>query len=515
MSSLIINEPSIVRLNDISPQSLERTRRFLTFQDGGVAYLLSKHQKQYRWKRNDPEGWDTHKETLKQQLNRCILFQDDKGYYTYSGLADQLSQSLLCDAPVERHQTKPEARGFAWANVPKHEDRYYQEEAGRALLGVGHGGVEMGTGLGKTKIMLNLVRYLGLKTIIIAPSSSILTQLMKDFKYHLGPRYIGQFGAGKKKFDRKVTIATFQSLTRLEPGDEAWEALSKADVLILDESHISPASTLEKVCMGLARNAKYRFFVSATQTRGDGSAIVLKGITGPIVYSMSVQKGVDEGFLAKPYFKIIKIPSKDNFESADVMKMTRKHLYYNSDIIKRAADIANQAVSKLGHKVLIQIEEISQFAHLLRHLEFDPRFAHGAAKSDPELKSKLPEKYWDSDPSDLVDKFNDEQFPILVGTSCIGMGTDLKVPETVINLMGGMSPIGIPQAVGRGTRKHIFKDGRNKISFNFIDFIPTLRTKSYNDKPDLDEESCYSPLYRHGLVRAKMYENLYPNIKWM
>jgi superfamily II DNA or RNA helicase len=839
----------------------------LTFQDSGVAYLLAKHQKQFRWKRDDPEGWEEHKNELKEKLQRCILFDDGVGPYTYSGLADQLAQALLCGMPVERPLMPPEPRGMVWAKEPEHEERYYQERAEKALLEATHGAISMGchrkgekvlmydgslrsvedivvgdrlmgpdsmprvveelktgldsmyeletvngqimrvngnhllvlrrtnrsnlgtglkrrlpsyrgknpqviltvedylkkskkfkhlykmfsvgvdfrrrdvdvdpyfvgvllgdgstassmvsvttmdpeivagleeqakiwglrlvkgaaslyslvgsqgkpnllahklwdmgvlrvacdqkrvpqkylvnsrdvrlailaglidtdgsltggcfdfiskssglsadvaylsrslglratvrscrkkcqtgavgtyyrvtisgdisvvptrlprkratarkqkkdptsfgfsvrkisdvekfwgfvldkdhryltdsflvthnTGLGKSRILLDLAHHLGLKTIIVAPSASILTQLIKDFSRYLGERYVGQYGDGKKKFDRLITIATFQSLTRLEPGDEAWEELSKCEVFMVDESHLCPAATLEKVCMGLARNAKYRFFVSATQVRGDGSGIVLKGIVGEIVYSMTVAEGVDQGFLAKPNFKMIRVVSDDPFESIDVTKMTRKHHYYNPKIIKTAADIANKAVAHLGHKVLIQVEEIAQFQHLLRHLEFDPRFAHGAAKSDPDLREKLPEKYWASDPAKLADQFNNEEFPILVGTSCISVGTDLRTPQTIINLMGGCSPIGIPQAVGRGTRRHTFLDGSRKTSFNFVDFVPMLRTSSFDDRPETSDEKASahaSPMYRHGLARAAMYDSLYPNVVWL
>ncbi len=516
MPTLSITEPALVRLNDLGPEARERARRFLTFQDGGINYLLSKHQRNFRWKRNDPDGWEEQKDKLKEQLKRCILFQDDQGYYTYSGLANELAQSLLCHATVKRSLVLPEARGMAWETTPVHEPRFYQDDAEKALLDAGHAAIEMGTGLGKSRILMDLTHHLGLKTLIVAPSTSILTQLVKDFTKHLGKRYVGQYGDGKKKSDRLVTIATFQSLTRLAPGDEAFEDLSKCEVFMVDESHMCPASTLEKVCMGVARTARYRFFVSATQVRGDGSGIVLKGITGPIVYTMSVENGVEKGFLAKPHFKMIRVRSEDKFESLDIMKMTRKHHFYNPRIIEKAAQVANAAVRVLGHKVLIQVEEIGQFKELLRHLEYDPRFAHGAAASDPDLRSKLPEKYWKSDPSELADQFNNEEFPILVGTSCIGVGTDIQVPETIINLMGGCSPIGIPQAVGRGTRRHTYKNGRRKVSFNFIDFVPLLRTRTYNDVPDVDEkaDATGSPMYRHGLMRSKMYKDLFPNVKW-
>jgi superfamily II DNA or RNA helicase len=522
--SLTVSEPALVRLNDLSPVALDRARKYLTFEDGGIAYLLSKHRKNFRWKRNDPEGWEAHKEELDAKRKRCALFEDSRGFYTYSGLADELSQALVCGAPVERPLVAPEPRGMPWEHEPEHEARYYQDGAEKALLEAMHGAIELGTGLGKSRILLDLTHHLGLRTLIVAPSASILTQLVKDFERALGKRYVGQYGDGKKKFDRQVTIATFQSLTRLAPGDEAWEELSKCEAFMVDESHMCPASTLEKVCMGVARDAKYRFFVSATQVRGDGSAIVLRGIIGRVVYTMSVAEGVDQGFLAKPHFKMIRVPSQDadgnwdRFESLDIMKMTRKHHYYNPRIIEKAAKMANMAVQHLKHKVLIQVEEIGQFKELLRHLEHEPRFAHGAAASDPDLRGKVPEKYWKSDPAALAEAFNNEEFPILVGTSCIGVGTDIKVPETIINLMGGCSNVGIPQAVGRGTRRHVFKDGHRKSQFNFIDFVPMLRTRSFNDTPETQDEkvdATQSPMYRHGLMRAKMYQDLYPNVRWV
>lgn len=510
----VVTEPTVVRLEGLDERSLTSARSFLTFQDRGVAYLVSQHKKKFAWKSNDPEGWLQHNEELKSHLKRCILFEDEKGLWTYSGLVDAL-RGFMREAVVENGIVRPTPAGIAWAKPPVFEDRYYQTEAENALVAAGHGAIEMGTGLGKSTVLRNLCHRLGLHAIIIAPSSSILSQLMVDFTRAFGSRYVGQYGDGKKKCDRLFTIATYQSLTRIEPGSEQWDRLSDAEVFIVDESHMCPAGTLEKVCMGLARQASYRFFVSATQTRGDGSELVLKGITGPIVYSMSVQRGVDEGFLAKPHFKMVQVRSSDTFESADVQKMTRHHLFYNDDVIRRAADIANMAVERLGHRVLIQVEELPQFAKLLPHLRHEARFAHGTPKSDPAMKAKLPKEYWDSDPQQLVEQFNDEQFSILVGTSCIGTGTDFKVPETVINMMGGASAVSIPQAVGRGTRRHTFKDGRKKASFNFVDFAVMLNTKKYADRPGEQQGQSLSPLYRHALNRSQLYRDLYPNLAFI
>jgi hypothetical protein len=69
----------------------------------------------------------------------------------------------------------------------------------------------------------------------------------------------------------------------MKPGTPAWEKLSKAQVFIADESHMTPAKTLQEVCFGLLKHAPYRFFFSATQMRGDGLGLLLEGIVGKIV----------------------------------------------------------------------------------------------------------------------------------------------------------------------------------------------------------------------------------------
>lgn len=512
MPTLLINEPTKVRFIDFSDAQIERIRRHLSFKDSSANYVLQQHLKNFRWKRSDPIAWDDHKSDLEQQINRCILFKDDESYWTYSGLAHSLTGPLFGDPVIINKIEYPEIKGIAWHKKPENQERYYQIEAEKELFDHKHGNIEIPTGSGKSRILLDLVKKIGLKTLLLAPSSSILTQLVKDFKTYLGERYVGQYGDGKKQIGKLVTIATYQSVVRIEKGTPIWDDLSKIEVFLVDESHLTPATTLEGVCLGIAKDAKYRFFVSATQTRSDGYGPVLKGVIGPSVYTKPMNELVDEGFLAKPHFKIISVKSQDSFDSQDVAKMTRHHLLYNPEINKLASQIANNAVSKLGHKVLIQIDEISQFQHLLRHLEFEPRFAHGASKSDKDLRSKIPEKYWDSNPSKLVDGFNNEEFPILIGTSCVGMGTDFKVPETIINLMGGISPIAIPQAVGRGTRRHKFLNGKEKTAFNFIDFCPLVSNHVYNDGAS---GAKMSPVYRHSLSRIQLYKGLYDNVKFL
>lgn len=504
---IVIDSPTRASLVDATPIQLDLARAFLTFHDKSVDFQIVKVKNNRRWRDSDPATWSARLEELKAQRQVCILHEpDDRDPWTYSGLAQELSQ--LLNTEVVNLLVYPEATGVAWEKVPEHQARPYQLEAKRALLEAKHGGVEIGTGLGKSRIILEMVHDLGRQTVVMAPSRNIAHQLHRDFVKHLGKRNVGMYGDGKKEL-KKFTIAIAASLTRIEPETEAWKWFAGTEVFVSDESHLLPAVTFEKVAMGLMANAPYRFSFSATQTRIDGSEIVLRGITGPIVHNMTVKEGVDGGYLAKPIFKMIKVPSRSSYESTDIQRMTRVHFLENPDIIAKACQIANLAVSKLGHQVVILIDELSQFRLLEAQLKHPVRFAHGQDNT-AEAKKVLPKEYWRSDPTDLVDRFNANEFPILIGTSCIATGTDIQNVRTCIMLTGGKSEIAVSQAVGRCTRRGALPDGSKKAAANVVDFAPILRTSKYDDTT-----KSISPLYRHALARAKIYESIYPSLSWM
>jgi superfamily II DNA or RNA helicase len=119
-------------------------------------------------------------------------------------------------------------------------------------------------------------------------------------------------------------------------------------------------------------------------------------------------------------------------------------------------------------------------------------FAHGPLTK--ENKKFFPQGYKNPDNGELVAKFNNYEIPILVGTSCISMGTDVRAVKTMIYLQGGMSPINVPQAVGRTTRKIPGKDHCTIIDFNI---------------------SNVEMLARHTHQRARMYEIIYPDVEFL
>jgi superfamily II DNA or RNA helicase len=483
MSKLVLDSPTQVRIpDDAHPEQF--VKEYLTYTDKSVEYQI-RRLKKAAW--FDAEKHAEKLEELQALKRPCLLYKDDLGYYTLSGLTQDVAQVLRLE--VENNLIYPPAKTIPWAKVPP-ELRQYQQDTVALFLDSRHAAAEMATGLGKSFIILHIAKRLGLKTVVMAPTTSIADQLYDDFVAYLGKKYVGRFYGGKKDSEKLITVAIHASLARIERGSGDWSAFADTNVFIADESHLCPAATLYQVCTGLLANAPYRFFLSGTQLRGDGSGLLLKGITGPILKRMTVVDGVEQGYLAKPQFRIIQTTSSDPYESSDPMKMTQKHLLYNPTVLAKAAGIANLAVSKLGHQVLILIDEVKQFRFLTPYLRHETKFAHGPLNSDNE--GDVPEEHHTTDNGKLVKEFNDGKFPILVGTSAIGLGTNIKPARTLIYLMGGKSEVQVRQAVGRGTRLV-----PGKTDCTIIDF----------------DVANIELVHRHALERLEIYESIYPDVE--
>lgn len=478
--------PTELLLEDLSPKELSELTVNYTYTDKKVSFEIQRLKRV----RYDIPNLDEKLAALKKKEKVCLLQLRCDGTYTLpAGVRHKVEQTYGVTSEICFEY--PEGKLTPWAEVPKNKPYPYQVQAEELLLRARHGRVEMGTGLGKSFIILRLVKELGLKTLVMAPSTSIAEQLYDDFVKHLGKKYVGAFFEGKKHPEKLIVIGNAPSLTRVEEGTEAWEGLSKTQVFVADESHQCPAATLTKVCFGLAAKAPYRFFFSATQMRNDGLGLLLDGITGPTVYSKTVREGVDEGYLAKPVFRMIRSYSESSYKSDDANEMTRKHLYYNASVIRQAQEVANLSVEKLGHQVLILVDEIEQFNRLNAGLRHKAMFAHGPLPA--ENAKKLPEEYRECDPNDLVRRFNDLEFPILVGTSCISTGTNVKSVKTCIYLKGGKSEIEVKQGIGRCTR---LMPEINKTACTIVDFdvanIPVLTNHAKERRAIYDE--LYGPV---------------------
>lgn len=497
----------------------ENVEKFLTYVDKRVDFHLAKVKKSVKRLRSIPGIQDNpdlaarlaSQEALQAELmatrSKTLVTSQTSHLEAPSGLSERLAKKY--GLREVREYEIPEPRGPLPVHGALHPDRDYQVRAHDLLLraaAYGPAGVELATGGGKTTVIRNLVRTLGLGTTIMAPSQSIARQIFDELCRVFGAKYVGLYGDGKKDFKKLITVGIDDSLTRIKPGSPAWVKLSKNPVFIADESHLCPSDTLAAVCYGLAANAPYRFFFSGTQMRNDGLDLVLEGIVGRIVMRKNVRELVDEGYLARPNFRVVRVRSNSNVRSADANVMTRAHLYYNPNVCRAAAKLANNFVELMRRPTVILVKEVGQFAKLAPYLKGRVGFAHGPL--NPENVEQVPEEHRDSEPGELVAKFNAGELDVLVGTSCIATGTDIQVAEAGIYLVGGTSEIAIRQGVGRetrgGPRSKVVNPwtGKQKLDFVHVDFdvVDPLLSP--------EELENFAP-HRHALKRIEVYADIF------
>jgi superfamily II DNA or RNA helicase len=486
---LVLETPTKLRLMGYEGR-IPQLKMHLTYTDRKVGYEINRLSHSFCFLQlHGPEALQAELNRLEALRKVCLLQTDDQGLWTYSGLAPKLAHAF--NDQVVRSYTLPEALGYKlpWDKVPDKKVRYYQQDTHDQFVTTHHAGCEIGTGLGKSFIIELLLKTYGLKALVMVPFKNVAEQLRRELSFHFGAKYVGFFGDGKKETGKLITVGIGASLTKMVPGSKQYEELSRAHVFIADESHMTPAETLCKVCFGLMSNAEYRFFFSGTQVRNDGLDLLLEAITGDIVYRMTVREGVDQGFLAKPIFRMLRVNSDSDYSSKDALAMNQKHLLYNPKVLSLIGQITDRSVLVEKRPVLILVDELEQFTRLLPFLHVEARFAHGGV--DKNSKDVLPEEYHKSNPSLLVDQFNAGEYPVLVGTSCISTGTDIKAVKTMIYDRGGKSEIEVKQGVGRVTR---LAEGKTDcVVFDF-------------DIKNVDL------IHRHSDVRRGFYDEIYPNL---
>lgn len=481
---------------DLPPLVLDRLRVALTYTDLSVMFEVRKVRKQ-AWRFQNEMDWKAEIARLLKLSEVCLLRDCGDHYETHSGLSELVCRTLGADLKLNFSYPEPDPLPFS--HPPSFDPHPYQREALDRLTEKRHAGIQHGTGLGKSLIIALAIRRLGLRTLVLAPNTSVAEQLHQVLSGWFGEKYVGAYFDGKKKI-KHITVGNAQTLTRIHKDHSDFGKLRQSQVFIADESHLCPASTLAHICFGLAREAPYRFFFSATQMRNDGADLLLDGITGPIVHEMTVRQGIEGGYLARPYFHMTSVPSHGVQVFSDPMKNQRHHLFYNPAVVRQVGMLCNTAF-RAGVPTLVLTREVEQFNRLLPYLRVPVSFAHGTLGKGESVQPEFRK----SDPNRQVAEFNAGRSKLLVGTTCISTGTDIKPTRLLIYWQGGSSEVQVRQAIGRGTRLDA-----GKTSFHVQDFWPLSpsgdRLKIDGGNPDIRPTS-WGPGY-HAKARKDIYDDI-------
>ncbi len=450
---------SLIAVENPSVELLSVIKEELVYKDKAKQYQL-KRMSRNTWSRNSP---------LYKQLQQEVegkLYELDGTTLKFSSCFFHQYKDMLGNFTDNRKLTG-KTISLPW--VKKGDDmRDYQVEAVDLMLANYRGLINFATGLGKTLVALHLIKQYRKRALIVCPSDSIAKQFYKLFVDSFGKNKVGFYGGGKKKI-ADITIGIAASVTK------NIDEFKRADlgVIVFDETHHTPASTFFQISSGLSATGKI-FGLTATDYRSDGKDVMITGGCGTVLLRRDIKWGVENKWLAEPYFIVREVPTIGRDIKDDKGRAYKEHVL-NSTIMKDR--IYNDAIRLMnsGKSVLILVDEVAQGKELSDRLKIP--FATGLDKKSQEY----------------VDQLNKAKIPGLVGTdSKVGEGTDTKNVDALILANFAASKGPVTQAVGRGLRKQ-----GAKTRCLILDYIPMGSTM----------------LSRHGRNRVKYYEEITDKVK--
>src|SRR6266487_1162241 len=159
-----------------------------------------------------------------------------------------------------------------------------QPTGGRALVVLPVGG-------GKTIVFNEVIRRLGLNTLVIAHRQELIQQAAEKYFLIDPMATIGQVIAGRYEYGNPITIASVQTIARPEHLAELTQY--GYGLVIIDEAHHACSESYRRVLKALPD--AFVLGVTATPDRLDGQRI--EQIFGEPIYQAEIANMIEQGYL--------------------------------------------------------------------------------------------------------------------------------------------------------------------------------------------------------------------------
>jgi len=338
------------------------------------------------------------------------------------------------------------------------------------------------TASGKSFIIYLITRYYHARTLIIVPTTSLVSQLASDFGDYglVSDRFVHRIFAGQdKQSDKPITISTWQSIYKMPK-----EYFEQFDVVIGDEAHLFKAKSLTSI-MSKLDSCRYRFGFTGTLDGTQTHKLVLEGLFGVVRKVTTTAELIEQKHLASFKIKAIVLSYPD-----EIRKMIARSADYQAEmdylvrLDARNKFIRNLTLSLEGNTLL-----------LFQYVE-----KHGKVLFDRISKEAGDRKIFyvsgevDGEEREEIRKIVEtEQNAIIVASyGTFSTGVNIRNLHNVIFSSPSKSKIRNLQSIGRGLRKSDSKDSatlydiaddmswKSKKNFTLLHFME--RIKIYNEE---------------------------------
>jgi superfamily II DNA or RNA helicase len=366
----------------------------------------------------------------------------------------------LSDFASENFSLK-EAKEFVEKIKPTMQPRDYQLDAFVHAVRERRGLMLSPTASGKSFIIYLLVRYYAKRTLIIVPTTSLVSQLASDFADYGfdSDTFVHRVFAGQDKGSTKpITITTWQSVYKLPK-----EFFANFDVVIGDEAHLFKAKSLTSILTKMS-GCRYRFGFTGTLDGTETHRLVLEGLFGAVRKVTTTKELIDQKHLADFKIKAIVLSYPD-----EIRQMIARANDYQAEmdylvrLESRNKFIKNLALSLEGNTLVLYQFVEKHGIHLANMLQNNNRpvyFVSGDISGDDREQIRK-----------VVE--NDHNAIIVASFGTFSTGVNIKNLHNIIFASPSKSRIRNLQSIGRGLRK-----SDTKTSATLFDIADDLSWKS-------------------------------------
>ena len=367
---------------------------------------------------------------------------------------DVLLESNIPFELKDLRNSKVSSAGLKWLNK-QYPLRYYQSEMVKLGLDNHRGVFESAVGTGKSLILSTLVYSLNTTSLIVVPSRGLVDQMYNELVRWFGSNKVGLVETKTVRSSRKlkpIRVCTIQTLAALQKSNDLEGAVGDIGAIFIDEIHHAGASSYLDLLPHID-HVYYRFGFTGTFLRNDGRVLDMWGFLSNVLYRYKAHQAISEGFLTPLEVKVYNLAGK---RSNKYQTEYDKNYCGNSELLRKVHEIVADAVLE-DKQVLILVNKKDKAGKIF-HEYLNAYAVDNAYISGDNSKETI---------SQTIRDFNDKKIQVLIGSSVIGEGIDVRSTDHLIMCQGGKSEIVMVQAIGRAVRLYEGKHIAYVHDFNF------------------------------------------------
>ena len=352
--------------------------------------------------------------------------------------------------------TEEELKSF----LPNFDYVEHQVRGLQALLKTNKGIIMAPTSAGKSSLMAAWLKLTNLPTLILTDRATLGAQLAQDFR---DKGIDCGFCSGNGVRQGFCMVSTIQSVKKLD--------VSRFQMVLVDECHRSSSKSFQDFLASFGCPLKYGF--SASPSNGNLLDFArIRQQLGSIIIQIKSNELMDNGVMAKAKINLVKIDCPETFDYPSANDLGIVHNKARNEVIKNIVEKHREE----GYICIL----VSILEHGKELNEVIPGSVY--LKGEDPLNKRM----------EVINKFNNGEVPVLIGTNILQEGISISNMKTLIMASGGKAVTATIQRIGRVLR--ITKEKRQGVFYDFIDMNNKYLFKHSKQRLSLYKKEGYDDI---------------------